>query len=196
MALGHRWVAATTVLATVWFVASVTPGSRSASATKPSQKTEEKAENILANAVRHQLQELPYYSVFDYLGFSLSGDKVTLTGQVQRPTLKAHAEAAVKSLEGVATVVNNIEVLPASPNDHELRRNVYRAIFEDSILQKYAVQALPSIHIIVKNGAVSLEGRVDSDADKALAGNLVNKVPNVAGLRNNLIVRKTDNSAK
>ena len=159
-------------------------------------KTEEKDETALARAVHHQLQELPFYSVFDNINYSIEGDKVTLTGQVRRPTLKENAEGAVKSLEGVAKVVNNIEVLPHSSPDHELRRNVYRAIFEDATLQKYAIQALPPIHIIVKNGAVSLEGTVDSGPDKALAGTLVNKVPNVVSLQNNLIVRTRDASSK
>ncbi len=159
-------------------------------------KNEEKAENSLERAIRHQLQELPFYSVFDIISFHIEGDKVTLTGQVRRPTLKEHAEGAVKSLEGVANVVNKIEVLPHSSDDHALRRNVYRVIFEDATLEKYAIQALPSIHIIVKNGAVSLEGTIDSESDKALAGGLVNKVPNVVSLRNNLVVRNRDSSSK
>lgn len=65
--------------------------------------------------VRHQLVMLPYYSVFDNLTYRVEGDKVILEGQVVRPTLKSDAQAAVKSIEGVRTVVNNIEVLPPSP---------------------------------------------------------------------------------
>jgi hyperosmotically inducible periplasmic protein len=67
----------------------------------------------LAHEVRHQLVLLPYYSVFDNLEFSVKDDTVTLVGQVVRPTPKADAEAAAKRVEGVAQVVNNIEVLPA-----------------------------------------------------------------------------------
>ncbi len=159
-------------------------------------KQEVKVENTLAHEVRHQLQEVPYYSVFDYMSFSLNGNNVTLTGQVHRPTLRAHAETAVRSLEGVGTVVNNIEVIPATPEDHELSRNIYRVIFEDAILQKYAVTAVPSIHIVVKSSAVSLEGTVNSDADRTLAGNLAGKVPNILSLRNNLGLRKKDNPTK
>lgn len=143
----------------------------------------------LAREVQHQLLTLPYYSVFDNIGFSLEGKKVTLYGQVVRSSLKKNAEAEIKSLEGIDVVVNRIEVLPASPGDDELRRSVYRSIFEDSALSRYAVDALPSIHIIVKNGDVSLEGSVLSVADKNLAATRTSSVANVRNLRNNLVVR-------
>ncbi len=159
-------------------------------------KTEEKIPDSLSRAVHHQLHALPFYSVFDFLSFSLSGDTVTLTGQVLRPTLKTHAEGAVKSLEGVRTVVNNIEVLPQSAADDELRRNIYRAIFEDSELAKYAVQTVPPIHIIVKNGAVTLAGSVDIESDIALATKEASNVPNITSLHNVLSVRKTEVAGK
>lgn len=186
-------------VAVAWAVAilfvSASVQSQSVSSTKL-PKNAGKNDYNLDRSIRHQLQELPFYSVFDIISFTVDGEKVTLTGQVQRTTLKDHAEGAVKSLEGVSTVINNIEVLPHSSTDHELRRNVYRTIFEDPTLQKYAIQALPSIHIIVKNGVVSLEGSVDSEADRALAGNLVSNVPKVGSLGNNLVVRKRDPSSK
>ncbi len=146
----------------------------------------------LTRALRHQLLVLPYYSVFDTIDFSLSGDTVTLTGQVLRPTLKTHAEAAVKSLEGVGSVVNNIEVLPRSATDDELRREVYRVIFEDTELARYAIQAVPPIHIIVKNGAVTLVGKVDKDSDITLAMKEAKKVLGVASVQNLLTVRRID----
>lgn len=151
--------------------------------------TDDKNSPPLAREVRHQLLTLPYYSVFDNIGFSLEGNKVTLYGQVVRPSLKKNAEAEIKSLEGIDFVLNRIEVLPASPGDDELRRSIYRAIFEDSSLSRYAVDALPSIHIIVKNGDVSLEGSVLSVADKNLAATRTGSVANVRNLRNNLVVR-------
>jgi hyperosmotically inducible protein len=195
MALRHSWGTAGSVLSTALFLALPPANSQTTAAGKP-PKSEEKIENAQARAVRHQLQELPFYSVFDNINYSIDGEKVTLTGQVRRPTLKANAEAAIKSLEGVSAVANNIEVLPHSSADHELRRNVYRALFEDATLQKYAIQAMPPIHIIVKNGAVTLEGTVDSEADKALASSLVGKVQNVASLQSNLVVQKREASPK
>jgi hyperosmotically inducible protein len=113
---------------------------------------------------------------------------VILSGQVTRPTLKSDAEAAVKSIEGVASVVNNIEVLPPSPMDDQLRRALYRVIYGDPGLSRYSIQAVPSIHIIVKNGNVALEGVVDSETDKNLAGIRANGVPNVFSVKNNLVV--------
>ncbi len=148
----------------------------------------EKPQEKLKKEVRHQLVMLPWYSVFDNLAYQVEGDKVTLYGQVTRPSLKSDAESAVKSVEGVTTVVNNIEVLPPSPMDDQLRRALFRAIYGEGGLPRYAVQAVPSIHIIVKNGNVTLEGAVDSEADKNLAGIRANQVPNVFSVKNNLII--------
>ena len=152
------------------------------------QKKQRGEPKSIANEVRHRLVMLPWYSVFDNLAYKVEGDKVTLYGEVTRPTLKSDAEAAAKSVEGVTTVVNNIEVLPPSPMDDQLRRALFRAIYGEGGLPRYAVQAVPSIHIIVKNGIVTLEGAVDSEADKNLAGIRANQVPNVFSVKNNLII--------
>jgi hyperosmotically inducible protein len=155
------------------------------------QRSEQKYQDKLVKEVRHQLVMLPYYSVFDNLAYQVEGDKVTLFGQVVRPTLKSDAEAAVKSIEGVASVVNNLEVLSVSPNDDQIRRAVYRAIYGSDALSRYSLQAVPSIHIIVKNGNVSLEGVADSEADKNLANLKASAVPGVFSVKNNLVVSKS-----
>jgi len=152
------------------------------------QRNEEKYRTKLANEVRHQLVMLPWYSVFDNLAFRVDGDRVTLMGQVTRPTLKSGAEGVVKNIEGVATVKNEIEVLPLSPMDDQLRRAVFRAVYGEAGLNRYAVQAIPPIHIIVKNGNVALEGVVDSEMDSNLANLRANQVPNVFSVKNNLVV--------
>ena len=152
------------------------------------QRSESKYREKLAKEVRHQLVMLPWYSVFDNLAYKVEGDKVILYGQVTRPTLKSDAQAAVKSIEGVASVVNNIEVLPLSPMDDQIRRAVYRAIYGDSGLSRYSIQAVPSVHIIVKNGHVTLEGVVDSERYKNLAYLRASGVPNVFSVTNNLVV--------
>jgi hyperosmotically inducible periplasmic protein len=149
---------------------------------------ETKSNQNIVREVRHQLLLLPYYSVFDNLAFKVDGDRITLEGQVARPTLKSDAEAAVKGIEGVSSVTNNIEALPPSPMDDQLRRALYRSIYGDTVLSKYGWSSMPSIHIIVKNGHVSLEGVVDSEADKNLAGLRANSVPNVFEVKNNLVV--------
>lgn len=156
------------------------------------QRNEGKMQQNLMREVRHQLLLLPYYSVFDNLMFKVDGDKVTLLGQVVRPTLKSDAESAVKGLEGVSAVDNQIEVLPVSPMDDQLRRAVYRALYGDAVLSRYGWSALPSIHIIVKNGQVTLEGVVDSESDKNLANLRVNGVPNVFSVTNKLTVASSD----
>jgi len=152
------------------------------------QRSEAKYRERLAKEVRHQLVMLSWYSVFDSLEYKVEGDKVILSGQVTRPTLKSDAEAAVKSIEAVSSVVNNIEVLPLSPMDDQIRRAVYRGIYGDPGLSRYSIQAVPSIHIIVKNGNVTLEGVVDNEADKNLAYLRASAVPNIFSVKNNLVV--------
>jgi hyperosmotically inducible protein len=147
--------------------------------------------------VRHELVMLPYYSVFDNLAYKVDPDgTVTLIGQVTRPTLKSDAENSVKRIEGVEKVVNNIEVLPLSPNDDRIRRAVYRAIFRNSVLSQYQMGAVPSIHIIVKNGNVTLEGAVARTMDKQVAGIKANGVSGVFGVTNNLTVDEPDKDNK
>jgi len=144
----------------------------------------------LVKEVRHELVMLPYYNVFDNLAFKVDGSTVTLMGQVTRPTLKSDAGRVVKSIEGVDKVVNNIEVLPLSPNDDRIRMAVYRAIYGHASLQRYGLQAVPPIHILVNNGNVTLEGVVANEADKNIANLQANGVPGVFSVKNNLRVEK------
>jgi hyperosmotically inducible protein len=160
----------------------------SASPHQSKNQNEPKSQQELTKEVRHVLVMLPYYSVFDNLAYRVEGDKVVLEGQVVRPSIKSDAEAAVKSVSGVSSVENNIEVLPPAPMDDQLRRALYRAIYAEPSLSKYAYSAVASIHIIVKNGNVTLEGAVDSEADKNLATLRANSVPNVFSVKNNLQV--------
>jgi hyperosmotically inducible protein len=134
---------------------------------------------------------LPYFGVFDYIAFKVDGYNVTLIGQVVRPTLKSDAENVVKHIEGVEKVENQIEVLPPSPNDDRLRLRLFRAIYGFPGLQKYELGVQKPIRIIVKNGHVTLEGVVDSDADKNLAGLRANGVSGTFSVTNNLQVVKS-----
>ena len=147
-------------------------------------------EEWLKNEVRHQLVLLPYYSIFDNLEYSIDGATVTLQGQVVHAALKDDAESAVKKIEGVEKVVNNIEILPPSPDDDQIRRAEYRAIYGFGPLEKYALSSVASIHIIVKGGHVTLEGVVDNQTDKDAANVRANGVANVFSVTNNLKVLK------
>jgi hyperosmotically inducible periplasmic protein len=125
----------------------------------------------LPEAVRHSLAMMPRFSVFDDLKFSVDGGTVTLTGQVTQPIVKDDAASAVIHVEGVTSVINNIEVLPLSPNDDHIRLAVYRSIYgAPSLSARYGHRAQPAIHIIVKNGVVRLEGVVASNMDRTIAG--------------------------
>jgi hyperosmotically inducible periplasmic protein len=143
----------------------------------------------LTKAVRHELVMLPYYSVFDNLTFRIEGiDGVVLMGQVVRPTLKEDAENVVRGIEATGTVVNNIEVLPLSTNDDIIRRAAFRAIFSREGLDRYALSAVPSIHIIVKNGNITLEGVAANQMDKDLAGIAAKQVSGVFSVTNKLML--------
>jgi hyperosmotically inducible protein len=144
-------------------------------------------ESELIQKIRHSILMLPYYGVFDDLGFRADGGTVTLLGEVTRPTLKEDAANSVKKIAGVTSVINNIEVLPLSPADDAVRMAVYRAIYGDPSLSiRYAYSAAPAIHIIVKNGNVRLEGVVASEMDKNLAGIRANGVHGVFHVENDL----------
>ncbi|HXS93953.1 MAG TPA: BON domain-containing protein [Candidatus Limnocylindrales bacterium] len=138
--------------------------------------------------VRHELVLLPYYGVFDNLAYSVEGNTVILMGQVTRPTLKSDAEAVVKNIEGVDHVVNNIQVLPPSPADDRIRMATYRAVYGLPGLDRYALEAVPPIHIIVNNGRVTLDGVVSNQTDKNLAYTQALSVPGVFSVTNNLRV--------
>ena len=144
----------------------------------------------LVEEVRHQLVMLPYYGVFDNLEFRLDGDTVVLSGQVTRPTLKADAERVVKRLESVSKVVNNIEVLPVGGHDDDIRIAAYRAIFSRPGLDRYAHRAVPPIHIIVKNGNITLVGVVANEGDKNLAGIAAKGVSGAFNVENKLTVER------
>ena len=142
----------------------------------------------LAQEVRHQLLNVPWYSVFDNLAFQVNGSEVTLLGQTSNPTLKIDAVNAVKHIEGVTKVDDKIELLPVSPMDDGIRRAEYRAIYGDPTLDRYAMGAVPAIHIIVKGGHVQLIGWVASEMDKQVAGTRAKSVPNVFSVENDLQV--------
>ncbi len=144
----------------------------------------------ITKEVRHELLMLPYLGVFDNLAYKVDGYNVTLMGQVTRPTLKSDAENVVKKIEGVEHVDNQIEVLPPSPQDDRLRRQLYRAIYGFPALQKYSLGVQQPIRIIVKSGKVTLEGVVDNEGDKNMANIRANGVPGIFSVTNNLQVVK------
>jgi hyperosmotically inducible protein len=148
----------------------------------------------LADQVRHELLMLPYYGVFDWLEAELRpDDTVVLHGQVLEPTTRSAAEARVRKLESAANVVNRIEVLPLSQNDDRIRRQVYSAMFSsvDSPLLKYAVGSASPIHIIVRNGRITLKGLVASQMDSQMAYMAARGVPGSFEVRNELVVEKS-----
>jgi hyperosmotically inducible protein len=148
-------------------------------------------EQRLSSEVRHELNMIPQFTVFDNLAYRVDGGTVTLFGQVRDAIVKDSAEARVKHLEGVERVDNKIEILPASFNDDRIRGRVARAVFNDPRLFNYGIQPVPPIHIIVKNGHVNLEGVVRTQADKDDAFIRANGVSGVFSVENNLQVEQS-----
>ncbi|MGA3027743.1 MAG: BON domain-containing protein [Bryobacteraceae bacterium] len=146
------------------------------------------APRLLEDRVRHELLMLPYYSVFDNLSFRVDGSTVYLSGNVRMPFLKSDAGNAVKRVEGVTQVVNDIHVLPFSPFDNRIRVAEYRAVFGYGGLYRYAMGTDPGVRIIVDNGHVQLVGFVNSQTDKNIAGIRANGVPGVFSVENDLQV--------
>jgi hyperosmotically inducible protein len=147
-----------------------------------------KAQARIVKEVRHQILMLHDFGVFDNIAFKLNGYDVILVGQVSRPLLKSEAERVVKKIEGVERVDNRIDVLPVSPNDDRLRRDVFNAIYRYGPLEHYGVGSNRPIHIIVNRGHVILEGVVDREMDKNLAGIRASGVFGVFSVQNNLVV--------
>ena len=154
------------------------------------QAASPKTEERIQKEVRHEILMLPYFSVFDYLAFKVEGYNVTLIGAVTKPVTKSDAENAVKRIEGVEKVDNQIEVLPPSPSDDRLRIRLYRAIYGFPSLQRYALPVIKPIRIIVNSGRVRLEGVVDSEGDKNIVGIRANGVSGIFEVKNNLQVVK------
>jgi hyperosmotically inducible protein len=159
------------------------PALVSASGPAPVQKT-------LDERVRHELNMLPYYGVFDDISFRVDGDKVTLTGEVWQPVLKLQTESAIKHIEGVGQVDDQIEVLPLSNFDDQIRRSTYRAIYGYGPLSRYQLGTHPAIHIIVKNGNVTLTGVVANAMDKEMAYLRANGVHGAFSVTNELRLDK------
>lgn len=179
-----RWVCLVALAGLAAAVPAVAQKAAADRAGQPGARTEDR----VTKEVRHELVMLPYYGVFDNLGYRVNGGTVTLVGEVTRPTLKTDAGNVVKGIEGVEKVDNEIRVLPLSPMDDRVRMAAYRSIYGQPGLDRYAMQAVPPIHIIVENGRITLEGVVASQSDKDMAGVRANGVPGAFSVVNNLRV--------
>jgi hyperosmotically inducible protein len=174
------------VLATSFLALSLLAPAQNQAA--PRDQPSERSQERIIKEVRHELLMLPWFGVFDNIAYKVDGYNVTLLGQVTRPSLKSDAENVVKHIEGVEKVDNQIEVLPLSPMDDRIRRRLFRAIYGYGPLEKYALGVQKPIRIIVKNGHVTLEGVVDNEADKNVAGIRANGVSGTFSVTNNLQV--------
>jgi hyperosmotically inducible protein len=152
------------------------------------QKPVQSPSDEIQREVQHQLRMLNLYTVFDNLEYGVDGSRVILEGQVTNPELKSEAVASVKKVRGVTDVQDNIKTLPLSNDDDRIRRAAFRSIYGDPQLSRYGFQSVQSIHIIVENGHITLEGDVNTEADKNVAGIRANSVEGAFSVKNNLSV--------
>jgi hyperosmotically inducible protein len=158
-----------------------------AAATKASANLPQ-SDSDIANNVRHEIVMYPRYTMWDDIGFRVVDGNVDLVGAVTQPYKKDDIERLVQKVPGVTSVTDEIKVLPLSPMDNELRLQVANAIFRDPSLSRYAVMAVPPIHIIVENGHVTLTGSVSTEMEKQIAGMRATSSLGLGPVTNNLVV--------
>ncbi|MBN2398747.1 MAG: BON domain-containing protein [Candidatus Aminicenantes bacterium] len=144
----------------------------------------------LETSVRNAVLKTPQYGVFDSISFRLDGNNVILQGQVLLPITKAEIFRRVSQISGIGNVIDDIGVLPLSRRDDALRLQVYRRIFNTADLYRYAFSPNPSIHIIVRDGRVMLDGLVSNEGDSQFAAMAARKVSGVFSVTNNLEIQK------
>jgi Predicted periplasmic or secreted lipoprotein len=127
------------------------------------------ADSDIAAKAAHEIRMYSRYTIWDNIDVRVNAGNLELLGQVSQPFKKADLQRIVQRVPGVVSVANELEVLPVSFNDDNLRIRVARAIYRDPTLSRYAIQAIPPIHIIVNNGHVTLEGVVNNDMEKQVA---------------------------
>ncbi len=152
------------LMAALLLVAGVASASTKGSAGMP------QTDEGIAKAIRHEILMYPYYTIWDDVNFQVAGGQVELEGAVNQPYKKDDIQRLVSKVPGVISVTNELKVLPLSNMDDRLRLQVARAIYRDPALTRYAIQAIPPIHIIVENGHVTLTGTVSTEMEKQIAG--------------------------
>ena len=149
-----------------------------------------KKTKTIEQQVRSKILRLPNYGVFDIIKYDVDGGRVTLTGKVHSLGTKSSAARSVKRIKGVTEVINNIENLPMSPFDDDIRRAALRT-FGQRGLGRYFWETNPDVHIIVEGGRITLEGYVYNKGDRDALNIYANGISGVFGVTNNLLVGKS-----
>jgi osmotically-inducible protein OsmY len=142
--------------------------------------------------LRRALVDLPGYSVLDYVSFRIADDRVLPVGNVLHPEVKQEAEQAIRSVPDVRSVENDIELLPQSEKDDAIRRKVYDRLYGSPQFTSYAVQVVPPVHIIVRNGHVRLEGSVNNPSDRFMAESAVSEAVEPSSVEDHLLATSDD----
>jgi osmotically-inducible protein OsmY len=148
------------------------------------------SQSAIEQKVFKEINKLPRYGLFDHIAFRVDGGTVTLFGKTNSLGTAKGAERVVKKIPGVIEVVNNIEELPPSSYDNQIRRAIVREFVNSSGIYPYISGLRPSVRIIVERGRVTLEGYVPNKGTSNLMYLLANRVPGTFEVTNHLIVSK------
>ena len=145
-------------------------------------------DTVLADRIADAVRQYVHFGIFDDINIQVDNRSVTLSGRVTMPYKRDDIAARVKRIDGVRDLTNNVEVLPVSLYDSDLRDRLARAIYGHPAFRHYASMVNPPIHIVVEHGRVTLTGAVNSEVERMLAYSLA-QIPGVMGVTNAL---KTD----
>jgi hyperosmotically inducible protein len=133
---------------------------------------QDRHDSRIADEIARQVTTYPRFTIFDDVSGNVENGIVTLTGKVTMPFKKEEIGKRVAAIDGVRELLNQIEVLPVSSYDDDLRRRIARAIYGNPSFWNYAASANPPIHIVVAHGRVTLTGVVNSNVERMLARSL------------------------
>ncbi|MBA2379150.1 MAG: BON domain-containing protein [Blastocatellia bacterium] len=148
----------------------------------------EASATAIGQEVHKRILRLPRYELYDHIGFEVKGDTVTLNGSVRNAINRSDAEGTVKRISGVNHVINNIQLLPLSGFDDQIRRTLTQRIANTGGLSGYLWPVNPPVRLIVNNGHISLEGKVRNRGDYNMMYIAARSVPSSFTVTNNLVV--------
>jgi len=154
--------------------------------TVTSQKSDAELRSELADKLAYD--RIGYGVMFNNLKLNVNNGVVTIGGEVHDYPARDSAVSIAENTPGVKKVIDNINVLPTSPMDDQLRVAVARAIYGAPGFEKYGMNPVAPIRIVVNGGHVTLDGVVNSQMDKQLAETRAREVPGVFSVKDNLVV--------
>lgn len=148
----------------------------------------DRSDQAIGEEVARRLRNYVHYTIFDDVNVRVLDGTVTLFGKVTWGYKASEMAKMAARVAGVQEVQNDIDVLPTSPNDEQIRRALASRIYDNSVFFNYSSQPVPPIHIIVENGRVTLTGVARNELEKRKAGQIARSTFGVFSVSNELRV--------